>query len=133
VCTFLKILTKSFPHFFLVSLVPQLVLDFTTKELRKREEKNSFQIAVKNNRTVADSLWFFMCDITYILLEMDRILRPEGAVIFQDSVEVLIKIQSITNGMRWQIRLMDHESGPFNPEKILVAGKTYWTGQPKQQ
>jgi Putative S-adenosyl-L-methionine-dependent methyltransferase len=64
---------------------------------------------------------------------MDRILRPEGTVIFRDSVEALVKIQSITDGMRWQSRLMDHESGPFNPEKILVAVKTYWTGEPKQQ
>jgi hypothetical protein len=28
---------------------------------------------------------------------------------------------------------MDHESGPFNPEKILVAVKTYWTGEAKQK
>lgn len=64
---------------------------------------------------------------------MDRILRPEGTVIFRDSVEVLVKIQSITDGMRWRSQMMDHESGPFNPEKILVAVKTYWTSQPKQQ
>ncbi|KAG8094159.1 hypothetical protein GUJ93_ZPchr0012g21239 [Zizania palustris] len=75
----------------------------------------------------------FRCDITYILLEMDRILRPEGTVIFRDSVEVLIKIQAITEGMRWKSQIMDHESGPFNPEKILVAVKTYWTGDPTQK
>ncbi|KAJ4826613.1 hypothetical protein Tsubulata_002207 [Turnera subulata] len=69
------------------------------------------------------------CDITYILLEMDRILRPEGTVIFRDTVELLVKIQSITNGMKWKSQIMDHESGPFNPEKILVAVKTYWTGE----
>lgn len=70
------------------------------------------------------------CDMTYILLEMDRILRPEGTVIFRDSVEILVKIQSLTNGMRWKSRIMDHESGPFNPEKIMVAVKTYWTSEP---
>ncbi|XP_021911541.1 probable methyltransferase PMT18 [Carica papaya] len=68
------------------------------------------------------------CDMTYILLEMDRILRPEGTVIFRDTVDVLVKIQSKTNGMRWKSQIMDHESGPFNPEKILLAVKTYWTG-----
>ncbi|KAL0446456.1 UNVERIFIED_CONTAM: putative methyltransferase PMT18 [Sesamum latifolium] len=73
------------------------------------------------------SLYQDRCDITYILLEMDRILRPEGTVIFRDMVEVLVKIKSITDGMRWNSKIIDHESGPFNPEKILLASKTYWT------
>ncbi|XP_009596895.1 putative methyltransferase PMT18 [Nicotiana tabacum] len=79
------------------------------------------------------SLYQDRCDITYILLEMDRILRPEGTVIFRDVVEVLVKIKSITDGMRWQSRIVDHESGPFNPEKILIAVKTYWTGEAKRE
>ncbi|KAL6986556.1 hypothetical protein U1Q18_019913 [Sarracenia purpurea var. burkii] len=79
------------------------------------------------------SMYQDRCDITYILLEMDRILRPEGTVIFRDVVEVLVKVKSITDGMRWKSHFMDHESGPFNPEKILVAVKTYWTGHPKEE
>ncbi|XP_042389393.1 probable methyltransferase PMT17 isoform X1 [Zingiber officinale] len=66
-------------------------------------------------------------NFTYILLEMDRILRPEGTLIIRDVIEVLIKVQSITNHMRWKSQIMDHETGPFNPEKLLVAVKTYWT------
>ncbi|KAF2298078.1 hypothetical protein GH714_012294 [Hevea brasiliensis] len=79
------------------------------------------------------SIYQDRCDITYILLEIDRILRPEGTVIFRDTVEILVKIQSITNGMKWKSQIMDHESGPFNPEKILVAIKTYWTGDTSQK
>ncbi|XVE64540.1 hypothetical protein DITRI_Ditri07aG0108600 [Diplodiscus trichospermus] len=79
------------------------------------------------------SIYQDRCDITYILLEMDRILRPEGTVIFRDAVELLVKIKSITDGMRWQSQIIDHESGPFNPEKILVAVKTYWTGEATQK
>ncbi|KAK3025160.1 hypothetical protein RJ639_043046 [Escallonia herrerae] len=79
------------------------------------------------------SIYQDRCDITYILLEMDRILRPEGTVIFRDGVEVLVKIKSITDGMRWKSNIMDHESGPFNPEKILVAVKSYWTGEAEQK
>jgi hypothetical protein len=60
---------------------------------------------------------------------MDRILRPEGTVIIRDNVEVLVKVQAITGGMRWKSQIMDHESGPFNTDKILVAVKTYWTGK----
>ncbi|KAA8526040.1 hypothetical protein F0562_007860 [Nyssa sinensis] len=79
------------------------------------------------------SIYQDRCDITSILLEMDRILRPEGTVIFRDVVEVLVKIRSIMDGMRWKGQIMDHESGPFNPEKILVAVKTYWTGEAKKE
>nr|GMD94852.1 probable methyltransferase PMT18 [Ipomoea batatas] len=74
------------------------------------------------------SIYQDRCDISYILLEMDRILRPEGVVIFRDVVEVLVRVRSITDRMRWESHIVDHESGPFNPEKILVAVKTYWTG-----
>ncbi|XWS50228.1 hypothetical protein CRYUN_Cryun12cG0070500 [Craigia yunnanensis] len=73
------------------------------------------------------------CDITFILLEMDWIMRPEGTVIFRDPVELLVKIKSITDGMRWKSQIMDPESGPFNPEKILAAVKTYWTGEATQK
>lgn len=77
------------------------------------------------------SMYENSCDIQYILLEMDRILRPEGTVIFRDTVEVLVKVQEIIQGMRWKYKIMDHENGPFNPEKILLAVKTYWTAQPQ--
>ncbi|XP_058105181.1 probable methyltransferase PMT18 [Magnolia sinica] len=73
------------------------------------------------------------CDITYILLEMDRILRPEGTAVFRDTVDILVKIQGIIGGMRWKSEIMDHESGPFNAEKILVAVKTYWTGEATEE
>ncbi|XP_072967508.1 probable methyltransferase PMT18 isoform X2 [Typha angustifolia] len=79
------------------------------------------------------SIYQDRCDIKYILLEMDRILRPEGTVIFRDTVDILVKIQSTIDGMRWKSQILDHETGPFNPEKILVAVKSYWTGQPTEK
>lgn len=68
------------------------------------------------------------CKLEDILLEMDRILRPEGAVMFRDEVDVLIKVKKIAEGMRWDLKMMDHEDGPLVPEKILVAVKQYWVG-----
>ena len=59
---------------------------------------------------------------------MDRILRPEGSVLLRDKVDVLNKVKKIAAGMRWDIKLMDHEEGPLVPEKILVAVKQYWVG-----
>ncbi|XP_060214601.1 probable methyltransferase PMT2 isoform X2 [Lycium barbarum] len=73
------------------------------------------------------SLYKDKCEFEDILLEMDRILRPEGAVILRDNVDVLIKVKKIVVGMRWNFKLMDHEDGPLVPEKILVAVKQYWT------
>jgi hypothetical protein len=64
---------------------------------------------------------------------MDRILRPEGTAIIRDTVDVLTKVQAITKRMQWESRIMDHEDGPFNSEKILMAVKTYWTADASEQ
>ncbi|XP_073001662.1 probable methyltransferase PMT2 [Typha latifolia] len=77
------------------------------------------------------SLYQDKCKIEDILLEMDRILRPEGAVIFRDSVDVLIKVKTMASGMRWITKMTDHEDGPLVPEKILYAVKQYWVGGSK--
>jgi hypothetical protein len=53
-------------------------------------------------------------------------LRPEGAVIFRDQADVLIKVKRIVKGMRWNTKMVDHEDGPLVPEKILFAVKQYW-------
>ena len=62
-----------------------------------------------------------------IVIEMDRILRPEGSVIIRDDVDVLVKMKNIINGMQWDGRIVDHEKGPHEREKILFAVKQYWT------
>uniref|UniRef100_A0A5B6YYI5 Methyltransferase n=1 Tax=Davidia involucrata TaxID=16924 RepID=A0A5B6YYI5_DAVIN len=72
------------------------------------------------------SLYKDKCNFEDILLEMDRILRPEGAVIFRDDVDVLIKVKKIVGRMRWDTKMVDHEDGPLVPEKVLVAVKQYW-------
>jgi hypothetical protein len=48
---------------------------------------------------------------------MDQILRPEGAVIVPDKVNVLVKVEKIAKP----------EGGPHVPEKILFAVKKYWS------
>ena len=66
------------------------------------------------------------CNTEDILLEVDRILRPEGAVIFRDQVDVLVKVKRFATGMRWNTKMVDHEDGPLVPEKVLFAVKQYW-------
>jgi len=48
-------------------------------------------------------------------------------------VDLLVKIKSIADGMRWNSQIVDHEDGPLVREKLLLVVKTYWTlGDNKQ-
>lgn len=60
------------------------------------------------------------CDIVDILLEMQRILRPEGAVIIRDRLDVLIKVKAITNQMRWNGTMYPDENSGFDHATILI-------------
>lgn len=62
-----------------------------------------------------------------ILLEMDRILRPEGSIIFRDDVDELIKVKRLIDAMQYESQIVDHEDGPLVREKLLFAVKSYWT------
>ncbi|XP_024993254.1 probable methyltransferase PMT15 [Cynara cardunculus var. scolymus] len=67
------------------------------------------------------------CEMEDILLEMDRILRPQGSVIIRDDVDLLVNVKTIADELQWETTLVDHEEGPLVREKILVATKQYWT------
>ena len=62
-----------------------------------------------------------------ILLEMDRILRPQGSVIIRDDVDILVDVKSVIDKLQWDSRMVDHEGGPHVREKLLIAVKQYWT------
>ncbi|KAJ7979070.1 S-adenosyl-L-methionine-dependent methyltransferases superfamily protein [Quillaja saponaria] len=67
------------------------------------------------------SMYMYKCDITDILLEMHRILRPMGAVIIRDHVDVIVKVKGILHRMRWSGKVSHSERGPFHPEKVLFV------------
>ncbi|CAA2985822.1 probable methyltransferase PMT15 [Olea europaea subsp. europaea] len=67
------------------------------------------------------------CEMEDILLEMDRILRPEGSLIIRDDVDILVKVKRIADGLNWDSQIVDHENGPLEREKLLFAVKLYWT------
>ncbi|XP_071717737.1 probable methyltransferase PMT15 [Rutidosis leptorrhynchoides] len=73
------------------------------------------------------SLYKDKCEMENILLEMDRILRPQGSVIIRDDVDLLVNSKTIADELQWETRLVDHEDGPLVREKILIATKQYWT------
>nr|GEW58750.1 probable methyltransferase PMT15 [Tanacetum cinerariifolium] len=53
------------------------------------------------------------CEMEDIMLEMDRILRPEGSVIIRDDVDLLVKVKRIADGLNWESQIVDHEDGPM--------------------
>ncbi|KQK00747.1 probable methyltransferase PMT15 [Brachypodium distachyon] len=79
------------------------------------------------------TLYKSRCEMDSILLEMDRILRPEGTVIIRDDVDMLVKVKSVADGMRWDSQIVDHEDGPLVREKLLLVVKTYWTAPDQDQ
>lgn len=54
-------------------------------------------------------------------------MRPEGGLIIRDDVDVLLKVKRIADAMNWDSRIVDHEDGPLEREKLLFAVKLYWT------
>ncbi|CAN8290451.1 unnamed protein product [Cochlearia groenlandica] len=75
-----------------------------------------------------DSLFTFesqRCEMKYVLLEMDRILRPGGYVIMQESSYFMDAITTLAKGMRWSCRREETEY-VVEKEKILVCQKKLW-------
>lgn len=62
-----------------------------------------------------------------LMVEMDRILRPEGTVLIRDSPEVIDKVGRIAHAVRWTFTIYEKEPESHGREKILVATKTFWT------
>ncbi|KAH9620473.1 hypothetical protein KSS87_016583 [Heliosperma pusillum] len=73
------------------------------------------------------SLYMKKCDALDILLEMYRILRPHGAVIVRDHVDVIFKVRDIMENMGWKSILSHSEHGPFHPQKVLFVDNTQFT------
>ncbi|GJT82300.1 probable methyltransferase PMT13 [Tanacetum coccineum] len=67
------------------------------------------------------------CNLVDVMIEMDRLLRPEGTVVVRDSPEIIAKIDRITSSIRWKSTVHDKEPESQGRERILVATKTLWT------
>ncbi|KAI6702461.1 hypothetical protein NL676_011597 [Syzygium grande] len=64
------------------------------------------------------------CSLVDLMVEMDRILRPEGTVLIRDSPEVIDKVNYIAHAVSWTTVIYEKDSGSPETEKILVATKT---------
>ncbi|XVF22617.1 hypothetical protein REPUB_Repub12eG0186700 [Reevesia pubescens] len=66
------------------------------------------------------------CNLVDLMVEIDRMLRPEGTVVIRDSPEVIDKVARIAYAVRWTATINDKEPESHGREKILVATKTFW-------
>jgi hypothetical protein len=57
-----------------------------------------------------------------LVVEIDRILRPEGWAIFRDRVITLGKVEEILQSLHWKVVLSYTQEN----EQLLVAQKTFW-------
>lgn len=61
------------------------------------------------------------CDISDIVLEMHRIVRPKGAVIIRDEKDVIVKVKEITDKIRWKGTVVaGDQDGTFHSQMILL-------------
>ncbi|XP_030929950.1 probable methyltransferase PMT11 [Quercus lobata] len=63
------------------------------------------------------------CNISSIMLEMDRILRPGGRVYIRDTLAIMDELQEIAKAMDWHIAMRDTSEGPHASYRILTADK----------
>lgn len=66
------------------------------------------------------------CNLVDLMVEMDRILRPEGTVVIRDVPEVIEKVAHIAQAIRWTATTHDKEPDSHGRDTILVATKTFW-------
>ncbi|KAI5083594.1 hypothetical protein GOP47_0003337 [Adiantum capillus-veneris] len=64
------------------------------------------------------------CNLPSLLLEMDRILRPEGWVLLRDSAELIEEARIAAAQMRWEARTIEVEGN--DDLRLLVCQKVFW-------
>ena len=70
------------------------------------------------------------CSAIDLLLEMDRLLRPQGVVIIRDRAALVEDVRKQLNALHWNVwsEVFDAEKDEISDgdEKILIARKQLW-------
>ncbi|KAL0928738.1 hypothetical protein M5K25_000657 [Dendrobium thyrsiflorum] len=65
------------------------------------------------------------CNLLPVIVEVDRILRPQGILIVRDDMKTISEIQNILKSLHWDIRLTYSKE----PEGLLCMQKKMWRPQ----
>ncbi|XP_057441908.1 probable methyltransferase PMT11 [Lotus japonicus] len=63
------------------------------------------------------------CNVSSIMLEMDRILRPGGRAYIRDSLAIMDELVEIAKAIGWQATVRDTSEGPHASYRVLVCDK----------
>ncbi|KAK3029574.1 hypothetical protein RJ639_038325, partial [Escallonia herrerae] len=66
------------------------------------------------------------CLLEDILLEMDRIVRPQGFIIIRDDDSILSRIREIASMYLWDVELHSLENVQKQMESVLICRKKFW-------
>lgn len=62
------------------------------------------------------------CELLPVIVEVDRILRPEGRLIVRDNTETISEVEAIVKSLHWEVRM----SYSQDKEALLFVQKTAW-------
>ncbi|XP_057982642.1 probable methyltransferase PMT7 isoform X2 [Malania oleifera] len=66
------------------------------------------------------------CFLEDILLEMDRILRPQGFIIIRDNESIISRIRNLAPKYLWEVESHSLENVQKNLEPMLICRKKFW-------
>lgn len=62
------------------------------------------------------------CELLGVIVEVDRIVRPEGRLIVRDDMETIREVESIVKSLHWEVRLSYSQEN----EGLLFVQKAMW-------
>lgn len=66
------------------------------------------------------------CLLEDIMLEMDRIIRPQGTIIIRDEDSIISRIRTIAPKFLWDVESHLLENEQKTPEPVLICRKKFW-------
>ncbi|XVE61043.1 hypothetical protein DITRI_Ditri06bG0008700 [Diplodiscus trichospermus] len=66
------------------------------------------------------------CQLEDIMLEMDRVLRPQGFVIIRDDDSITSRIQDLAPKFLWEVESHTLENKEKQRETVLICRKKFW-------
>lgn len=64
----------------------------------------------------------YRCELLPVIVEVDRIVRPEGGLIVRDNNETVSEVEAIVKSLHWEVRM----SYSQDKEALLFVQKTAW-------
>lgn len=85
--------------------------------------RNGFLRRCPSILRVLSILMICRCSLAEVIMEMDRILRPEGMVVVHDSIAFIERVSKVAKAVRWIVEVFNTEAGSAGKTRFLVARK----------